>query len=182
MNFLVAQSAGGACLREEWRKGGKGGRGRRISRINPQGSRPRTLVAERQTHTHTQEKKLAQEKLAKAHQQLIQTLVEELNAGHVSLDKSKKLVAGIFYICYICTHTYTHACIHTYTHAYMLNAGHVSLEMSKKLVAGILYIYTIYTSYIHTCIHAECRACVSRDEQEARCWYHICTYIYSLLV
>ena len=41
-----------------------------------------------------QEKKTAQEKLAKAHQQLVQTLVEELDAGKNSLDKSKKLVVG----------------------------------------------------------------------------------------
>lgn len=41
-----------------------------------------------------QEKKTAQEKLAKAHQQLIQTLVEELTAGYTSLEKSKKLVAA----------------------------------------------------------------------------------------
>jgi hypothetical protein len=41
-----------------------------------------------------QEKKTAQEKLAKAHQQLVQTLVEELSAGVVSLEKSKKLVSG----------------------------------------------------------------------------------------
>jgi len=40
-----------------------------------------------------QEKKTAQEKLAKAHQQLIETLKEELGAGAVSLDKSKKLVS-----------------------------------------------------------------------------------------
>jgi len=41
-----------------------------------------------------QEKKTAQEKLAKANQQLVQTLVEELTAGVVSLEKSKKLVSG----------------------------------------------------------------------------------------
>lgn len=41
-----------------------------------------------------QEKKTAQEKLAKAHQQLVQTLVEELTAGAVSLEKSKRLVSG----------------------------------------------------------------------------------------
>jgi len=40
------------------------------------------------------EKKTAQEKLAKAHQQLVQTLVEELTAGQVSLEKSKKLVSS----------------------------------------------------------------------------------------
>lgn len=39
-----------------------------------------------------QEKKTAQEKLAKAHQQLIETLKEELQAGALSLEKSKKLV------------------------------------------------------------------------------------------
>jgi hypothetical protein len=40
------------------------------------------------THTHTH----TQEKLAKAHEQLIETLKEELQAGAVSLEKSKKLV------------------------------------------------------------------------------------------
>jgi len=41
-----------------------------------------------------QEKRTAQEKLAKAHQQLVLTLVEELTAGQVSLEKSKKLVSS----------------------------------------------------------------------------------------
>ena len=45
------------------------------------------------TRCDEQEKKTAQEKLAKAHQQLIETLKEELGAGAVSLDKSKKLVS-----------------------------------------------------------------------------------------